>query len=233
MKVVKRIVGMSLACALMATTAFAGAPVHGVYKTITGDLDSGRYGESFAAAGEFFTVGNVYGAASWDGATLGAQWSWSCCRVQTSNQTLVSPNEDKWAIIYDVSSATFFLNGTGEAWDGGDVSYSGTVDEMTDEYVVNKFFGTVVGINSSPDWSGHFDAPYDDTCVIVTHNTAYFDDDVHPGDYPAFTESDCSTARTFGQWGSVTAITIQITSCLVATEDATWGAIKSLYNSGN
>lgn len=226
MSVVKKILGVTMVCLLAAVTAFAGAPVPGTYTSLGGDLDNGRFGESFAMANDYFTVGNVHNGASWNGA-LGLQWSWGCAAVAVANLAGTVPNYN-WEITYNTTNTTFFLNGTGESWDGGDATYTGTIDQMNDNIYAIVIGGTVYGWNSTIQWSGHFDG-YPTSCITVTCNTAWIAGGMNPGGYPAFTEADCSTARTYGTWGTITAINVAIGECSVPTENATWGAIKSLY----
>ena len=228
MSVVKKILGVTMVCLLAAATAFAGAPVPGTYTNLGGDLDNGRFGESFAVANDYFTAGNVHNGASWNGAALGLQWWWSCATVAVANLAGTVGSQEHWEITYNTANATFFLNGTGESWDGGDAVYTGVIDQMTDDIAAIVFAGSVVGWNSTIQWSGHFDT-YTTSCITVTCNTAWIGGGMNPGGYPAFTESDCSTARTFGTWGTITAINVAISECSVPTENATWGAIKSLY----
>ena len=51
-----------------------------------------------------------------------------------------------------------------------------------------------------------------------------------PANYPAFLDPGCAPTRTLGNWGDSTGFTLTVTSCIVATEEMTWGGIKSLFD---
>jgi hypothetical protein len=226
MNFAKRVMMLSVAALLVAVTAHAGAPLQGEYKSQNSQVSHGRYAESSVNPSEFFTVGNVVSIASWDGATLGAQYSYGCPKIVTSVLILDLGSTKSYALTF--TGGTFTLNGTGEAWDGGDAVYTGTIDGYTESGNAIVFAGSVLAWNRDVAWSGRFDAPYDDVCIQWTANAA-LDSPPGAGAYPAYVADDCTTPRVFGHQGTHTDVTMVISDCIVPTEDATWGAIKELY----
>lgn len=226
MNAVKRVFGLSVAGIFVAAAAYGGAPVPGVYGGA--QTDDGRYAESFAAAAQFATVGNVNQTASDDLSNpLGYQWSYSCAEINTATLLQDLGTQQKWQYFFDVTNATFYLRGTGEAWDGGDAFYTGVIDEFSETGWNVYFFGSWVGWNSDVAWSGHFDPPYDGTCISWLANNVMATNYT----YPSWVEADCSTPRSFGTTGNQTNVTIDIHTgdCQVPVEESTWGAIKELY----
>jgi hypothetical protein len=227
MSAVKKVIGLSMAGIMVAAVAFAGAPLPGVYQSQAAQVLHGRYAESFDGGG-WFSTGNVNNSASWNGAALGTQWSYTCPEVTTVN--LVSDNglTKTYQLLFDVTNGTFFLNGTGEAWDGGDASYTGVIDQISETGdVLYDFFNNVIAWDTDVQWSGRFDG-YSTVCINWTANNAY--DSGAGAGYPAYLHNDCSGGGAAGQSGNHTDITITIGECEVPTENATWGAIKDLYN---
>jgi hypothetical protein len=224
MNALKRALGLSVVGVLVAATAFAGAPLQGVYTM--GQVDDGRYAESFAAAGEFATVGNVNQTYSDDLSNpLGYQWSYSCGSIQTATLLTDLGSQQQWQLIFDVQNAKFYLLGTGQPWFNGDASYTGVIDEWTETGWNILLSGSWVAWNSDVAWSGHFDAPYDQTCITWTANNAMASNYT----YPDWVAGDCTTSRSYGTTGNHTDVTMDIHECLVPTEESTWGAIKQLY----
>jgi hypothetical protein len=225
MNLAKRVLGLSVGCLLVAVAAQAGAPAAGEYKSQNSQVLHGRYAESFATT-QFFAVGNVVNTASWDGATLATQWSYGCPDIVTSLLVLDLGSTKSYQLTF--SGGTFMLNGTGEAWDGGDPVYTGVIDEYSESGNAIVFAGSVIAWNRDVAWSGRFDAPYDEVCIQWTANAA-LDSPPGAGAYPGYYAADCATPRTLGHQGTHTDVTMVIFDCLVPTEDATWGAIKELY----
>lgn len=224
MNAVKRAFGMSVVGVLIAAAAYAGAPLQGSYGGV--QTDDGRYAESFAAANGFATAGNVNQTASDDLANpLGYQWSYSCPEIQTPNLLQVIGFQEQWEFIFDTANATFYLRGTGEAWDNGDAFYTGVIDEFTETGWNILFAGSWTAWNSDVAWSGHFDAPYEETCITWTANNVMASNYTYPG----WVQNDCSTPRAYGTTGNQTNVTIDIHDCLVPVQESTWGAIKDLY----
>jgi hypothetical protein len=94
-------------------------------------------------------------------------------------------------------------------------------------------FGDVLGIRSNVTTSGPF-AGYSECFIFSINNIAFFGDTdmgPKPPEFPEFMDDGCNLGTlTRGGWGSVTEMAFQITGeCQVATQESTWGKIKSLY----
>ena len=152
MSAVKRAFGLSVAGILIAAAAaYAGPPLTGSYTG--GVVNDGRYAESFAAAGQFATPGNVNQTASDDLSNpLGYQWSYSCPKIQTATMTGSVGFTQDWEMIFDVSNATFYLRGTGEPWGNGDAFYTGVIDEFTETGYAIVVSGAWQSWNSDVSW---------------------------------------------------------------------------------
>ena len=81
MKTAKRVLLSALAVIVFAATSHAQPPLTGVYYStapLGTEILDGRQSESWSAATGFLTVGNTMHAQSWDGGTLGTQWTIIC-----------------------------------------------------------------------------------------------------------------------------------------------------------
>ena len=204
MKTAKSLFAFVAISCLLAVSAHAGPPLVGVYTSEAGQVSHGRHTESFANAGEFLTVGNAVNTASWDGATLGVQWSYSCPEIVSTLLLvdLVNPVTGNGQKIYKktFTGGTFTMNGTGEAWDGGDATYTGVIDFYSETSTI--IYSTFERVNADLDitWSGHFNGRgY--PCVQRAANGATLGDTSGggklPAAFPTFDDpSDSSTGRT-------------------------------------
>lgn len=222
---------------LFATSAQAGAPLLGTYTSQAGDVSHGRHTESFANVGEFLTIGNAVNAASWDGATLGVQWSYSCPDISSTLliADLVNPVTGDGQKIYKkyFTGGTFVLNGTGEAWDGGDASYAGVINFFSETTTI--IYSNFQRVNAVTDitWTGHFSG-LGYPCVQWAANGATLGDTsgggTLPVGFPPFVNpTDCSLGRTHGIWWQDSDVTMTIYGCTVPTQESTWGNVKALY----
>jgi hypothetical protein len=232
MKIVTKLSLITVAMALVAVSAWAGAPVQGTYKEETGDLLIAHYAESFAAAGEYLTVGNAMNSQSWDGGTLGTQWWVSCPDIENppnlvfDNVNILGNGQQIWQKTF--AGGTFFMNGTGEAWDGGDATYTGVVDTYSETVTIIFTGFNRVAATSNVQWSGVFDN-YPLSCISGIENGADLMG-AKPASYPDYVDPDtCDPNRTFGRFGNHTDMTFSIIECAVPTEPSTWGKIKGLY----
>lgn len=232
MKLATKIFLLATAIAVSVVPAWAGAPVPGTYKAQDGDILEARYTESFAGAGQYLTIGNAFNASSWSGAALGTQWWVSCPAIDAAPVLIVDTVNilgsgiQIWQKTF--SGATFYMNGTGEAWDGGDASYTGTVDTFSESVTILFSSFVRVSATSNVSWTGTFDG-YPLSCITVTQNGADLMG-AKPANYPDYVSPvTCSADRSFGRFGNATDMTFAIGPCAVPTEESTWGRIKELY----
>jgi hypothetical protein len=237
MKTVMSFFAFVAAACLLAVSAHAGAPLVGTYTSEGGDVSHGRHTESFANDGEFLTVGNAVNAASWDGATLGVQWSYSCPDISSTLLLvdLVNPVTGDGQKMYKktFTGGTFVMNGTGEAWDGGDAFYTGVMNFYSETTTI--IYANFERVNAVTDitWSGYFDGP-SYPCVQWGANGATLGDtsdgSMLPAGFPPFVDpGDCTTGRTHGIWWQDSDVTMSIFTCAVPVEESTWGSIKARY----
>ena len=238
MKTAKSLFAFAAFACLLAVSAHAGAPLVGTYTSEAGQVSHGRHTESFANDGDFLTVGNAVNAASWDGAALGVQWSYSCPDIASTLLLvdLVDPISGNGQKMYKktFTGGTFTMNGTGESWDGGDGTYTGVISFYSETTTI--IYSNFVRVNAVLDitWSGYFDGPgY--PCVQWGANGATLGDTSDggtlPADFPPFVNpTDCSLGRTHGIWWQNSDVTMTIYGCTIPVEESTWGNIKALYN---
>ena len=176
-------------------------------------------------------TGNVMKDESLDGLTLGTQYVFSC--PQFTGATLISTSvvggtgQEVWEKTF-LNNGTFFLNGAGEAWDGGDAAYTGLIDSYTETVTILFVAGSRISAASNIAGNGRFDL-YGSSCVSWVANGA----DVtgtKDNTYPDYVDATCAPNRIDGRFGNRSTYTINITPCVVPVEESTWGAIKALYN---
>ena len=237
MKTVMSFFAFIVAACFLAVSAQAGAPLVGTYTSEASDVSHGRHTESFANDGDFLTIGNAINAASWNGASLGIQWSYSCPDIASTLLLvdLVNPVTGDGQKIYKktFTGGTFAMNGTGEAWDGGDAAYTGVIYYFAETTTI--IFSNFQRVNAVTDitWTGYFDGPRY-PCVQWAANGATLGDtsdgSTLPASFPPFVNpTDCSTGRTHGIWWQDSDVTMTIYDCVVPVEESTWGNIKALY----
>jgi hypothetical protein len=232
---------MVLICGLLAVPALAGQPLVGTYYSFDlpgGSFNTGHFSESWVDPGRDGQIGNTINAQSWDGAVLGAEWKIWCPSIQTP-PVLVSDTRDAngsgevtWKTSY--TGGYFFLSGNGP-WGDGSQDYFGDVAFFNVQTTYQFVFGDLLGIRSNVTTMGLIDG-FTDCMEYTINNAAFFGntDDVGPlpAEYPEFVDEFCNSGVwSRGGWGSVTEIALRILGdCDVATQESTWGKIKSLYS---
>jgi len=222
---------------MVAIPVLAQAPANGTYKStdIGGTMLTGFYSETWN--GGPMSVNNTVNEASWDGGTLGTQWTWSCAYVSAPPSLLyngvngATGNGQKiWQVTYTGGMA--WLSGGGP-WAGGDPSYTATVDTwvatVTEQYSNFVEVATVKTVNATASFVGY---PHECIFLALSNLQKHDDGPTLPAGYPEFIDNACGSQGTTGpgEWGEVDDITYSILSCpVVRTEETSWGAVKALY----
>jgi hypothetical protein len=220
---------------VLAVPALAVDPAPGVYTSAgTGwgsqDFINGRGSNSRPVPD--VGIDNAFNSASWDGATLGTEWVFTCgisvSQVTQNNINGSGNGTIEFTTVYN--SGTFWLSKNGP-WGDGVNDLTGTINTLTRyttlQYINWNPVAAVENVNTSGDFDGS-------TCVlefIINNNVGLGDTDSHgplPAGYPAFLDLACAANRTDGSWGDVKDIALSI-FCPVPVEEATWGHIKALY----
>lgn len=232
--------GTILACiVMMAAAALAGPPLNGIYSStdIGGDVNTGRYTEGWDVGGGATSIGTVLNAQSWDGATLGLQWRYTCSTIESAPaliQDTVNASgtgSKTWQI--DFTGGTIWLSGDGP-WGNGDAEYTGTITSYTEfetvQYVAFEAVHAVTNVTAI----AHLDG-YSEACMtfsvgngVEVGNTN--DGSTKPSTYPDFLQAGtCAPVMTLGAWWDFMTMSLYIDNCTVGTEPATWGAVKAIY----
>jgi PEP-CTERM motif len=222
------------ACALVAavgllmvsgTVALAG-PITGDYEStdLGGAVDVGRWTEGFVA-GTPNTVGNGNHAASWDGATLGAQWELTGPTL-TSTTVIAGPAtppvsgvvEITYLRLFSTAGAKITLDDSGPWW-GGDAGPEYTVNLTSYQQVLTVTFsdGLIANASSHESFAGTFQG-FPGYELLFGHILGAYDNmgGVAPANYPAF-EPGTPPA---GAWGE--ALGVRFT---IVPEPATMGLL--------
>jgi hypothetical protein len=233
-----RLVLLTMTLLFAGAAAMAGPPLTGIYLSddFGGTMQPGRFSESWVnPAATHGQVGNTIHALSWDGATLGDEWSLLCPSIAIG-PVLVSDNRDgngTGDVTYQTqyTGGSFWMSKDGP-WGDGSVDYTGAIQTFVVTTTYQYVFGNLLGIRGNVTMSGSFDG-YDNCFDYTVNNTAFVgttDTMPLPADYPAFRDASCFGGVVRGGWGSVTQIALQIYgSCTVSTEESSWGAVKALY----
>jgi hypothetical protein len=222
---------------VMAVAVYADAPINDIYQS-PGDINEGRFSEAYIGGGQG-QVDNTVHAESWDGYDLGLQWK-VLCPVMAYPPELIEDTVDEYGNGHRVyrtvyANGEFWLSGTG-AWSSGDAYYSGDLEHYVHTTTMQIAGGELVAYNTNAQMTGRFHG-YQETCMQLTIANAVLVgmDGVPPADYPVLkdgTSGSCLDAAGgyIGEWGNVWAITMIIQGCEpTASEESSWGAIKSLY----
>jgi len=219
--------------------AVAGPPANGTYTSVDlgGQVLLGRYSESWDQPEGRMETGNTVNKGSWDGATLGSQWSMSCTRIAVA-PTLITDTVDgngngfrEWMVIY--IGGNLVLDGNGPWGDGSEPAYYANLhayrEIKTFQYSNHEIVQAISNVSIEAGFKN-----FDETCVVISilnqEELGSTDAGALPADYPVFLEPiTCDPVRTLGSWGEVDEITLIITGCGVPIEDVTWGAIKTIY----
>lgn len=238
MKTAKQLMTSAVVLLVVAAVAHAGPPLTGSYHSppVDNDLLNGHHSESWAAAAGFLTIGNAIHAASWDGATLGTQWWFSCPSIVAPPLLLLDTTggtgtgQKQWLLT--LTGGTFWLSGAGN-WANGDASYTGPITTMTCVVIEQFVSGTRTGADVNVSAQGYFIGPKY-PCFTWGANAAEEgntdDDGPKPADFPDFLQAfTCVATPTLGQWFDHLDLNLNIYDCTVPTEDHTWGSIKEMY----
>ena len=226
---------LALALILLPTLALAGPPTTGTYlsQDMGGAMYNGRFSESFLGGGPG-QLGNTINAASFDGVTLGSQWSLSCVSIEAP-PTLVSDSRDgsgTGSVIYTTQydDGVFFLDGNGP-WGDGSEDYTGVVFYFENTSTHQYILGNLAGVVSNVTIHGIFDG-YGDCFDFALSNSATLGTSPSPmpANYPDFLDDSCNTGPTIGAWGTVPTIRLSILgSCAVTNETASFGTLKARW----
>ena len=225
---------LSLACATLAGAA--SPPLPGTYKTLFGSVLPGRATESMPCDTCQGQVGNLITAQSWNGASLGTNWTISCPQVAASptltyDGVVGGTGQRIYQTAY--SGGRLWLAGSG-AWGTGDPFYTGDITSFTviaaKQYVAGQLVGVVSNINFTGNIEGY------NNCFTLAISNAEFvgatpGTPALAGAFPPFQgPSDCNVTGTSGTYWDVHDITFSIIgNCVTSTRSSTWGGLKTLY----
>jgi hypothetical protein len=230
-----------VATMLWSTGAIAGPPLPGTYTStdIGGAVPPGRYSEGWGGGGSggALLAGATLNCGSWDGASFGLVWRYTCA-TQLTNAVMILDTVDgsgngqrTWKCTY--SGGVFWLSGTGP-WAGGDADYPGVFDSYI-EYETEMYAGgIVIGVVTTVQTAAHFDN-YPRSCMeySISNGVRLGTTDlgqVEPAGYPPFLQAGtCAPVMPQGAWWNMNGMTLRITGCEVPVQQAAWGDIKSLY----
>jgi hypothetical protein len=233
MKVLRLLVILAAAM-LVANAAFAEcahAPVQGSYSTTNATMIGGRVSEAFCSGAGPGQPGNTQNAMSWNGAVLGGQWTMSGMTIDAAGavQKQYAIDGSGFGYIDYVTNYTggqFWLSGAG-AWGDGLGNFTGAISYYNVSTRVSYFGWQIIGATSNISFRGAFDdCAY---CFIdfgVANSMLIWTsgEGAMPANYPPFL---CGAAT--GELHDACCITMHILCDVTATEESTWGSIKSLY----
>ena len=226
-----------LAVCVLAMAAYADAPLNGIY-TSPGLISEGRFSESWVGGGQG-QLGNTVFAQSLTGTDLGLEWEvW--CPVLALPPELIEDTVDEYGNGHRIyrtvyTGGEYWLVGTG-TWGGGDPDYTGYLEHYVHTTTMQIAGGELVSYTTNAQMTGRFYG-YQETCMQLTiANAASVGfGGVPPADYPILKDGAGGTCvpaagGVIGEWGNVWSITMIIQGCEpTATEETSWGTIKSLY----
>lgn len=234
-----RFVVLLVVLALAAVPAFAvDGPTPGIYKTQYGQMMEGLFSESWVDPPHH--EGMIHNTIhAWDNAQ-GVQWQVYC--PSAAVVTMVFDTRDgngNGFVQYatDYTGGTLWLSKMGPWGEGAaGIDFTATIDQfkVTSTHLYQG--GVQISVDSDILFNGHFDLPVEQCFDYVLSNgaiegtTDYFP---LPAGYPPFLDYYNCPAGTvmYGAWGIAHDITLTIYGdCTVATEESTWGKIKSLYS---
>jgi len=223
---------LTVVLAVGAASVYAQPPVNGTYKSSNGQFDEGREASSWVAGGGFLSTGGVLHAESFDGAALGGDWKIVCPQVVTVSLIVDLTFGGNGQRIYQLDYAGGYIElDGGGPWGGGDPSYTGVIDTYVEIRTVQYVGGAKTGSVSDHSVSAHLQG-YPQSCMTWgIGNGAWLDEspNVKPANYPTFLDPACGATATTGHWGTFSDLTISVTGCSVAAQEATWGSVKALY----
>jgi hypothetical protein len=215
---------------LLVAAPSAATPIAGVYNStdLGGALLTGRASTSRACVNTCGGIGDVFNVASWDGATLGTQWT-VVCGIESTPYTV---NDGRVNGTGPVTYTSTFNGGAFNfnpgPWGSGSGTLNTTLVITTVQYVNINGVSTPVASRANVQTSGTFDEGCTLTFAIANGIGVGETPMVKPATYPAFIDTDCQPTRIYGTWGDVGQITMSI-DCATPTHRSTWGAIKNFY----
>lgn len=230
MKGMRLLIALALTL-LVALPAAAGPPHKAVYTTYGGTLLCGRVSEAYCTATPHGgQVGNTQDAMSWDGATLGGQWHVYGMSIAEPGAILNDEDIDEFGNGYR-EYITYYENGRfwleGSHFGDGSEDYEGDITFYRVTTTMTIVGGQVVGATSNAYFTGVFDSPYHHCFIeysIASVIMVWHPDwgTTMPANYPGWY---CGSS---GELFDVCGISCSI-DCETATEESTWGDIKTRY----
>lgn len=209
----------------------AHAPLQGSYSTTNGSMIGGRVSEAFCSGVGPGQSGNTQNIMSWNGTVLGGQWKMTGMAIDAAGAV-----QKKYAIdafgngyidyVTNYTGGQFWLSGAG-AWGDGLGDFTGTITYYNVGTRVSYFGWMIVGVTSNITFRGAFnDCAYCFIDYAVANSILIWTsgEGAMPANYPPFL---CS-ANT-GELHDACCATMHILCDVTATEESTWGSIKSLY----
>ena len=223
----------------LSITSAAGPPLTGHYDSIDlgGPVHVGRYTEGWDTGGGALQAATTFNAESWDGSVLGSQWHYWCGTQATNAVLLVntvnSSGNGNRTYMCTFTGGYIWLSGSGP-WANGDPDYPGVIDSYVEFETITYSNWIPIAVVTNVQALAHFNA-YPAQCMSFYIGngsrvaTTALGDPIPP-DYPGFLDQSCNPTRTEGACWNFFTITLSIVDCSVGTKEATWGAIKSIYN---
>jgi hypothetical protein len=228
-------IGVVFSLAIIMATAAFGACIHapkgGIYTTENGTMLGGRVSEAWCSGVGPGRPGNTENAMSWNGASLGLQWTISGMTIDANGAVetarYFAPNGNGW-INYatNYTGGTFWLSGN-HLWGDGSTDFTGAVTYYNVSARVSYIAWHEVGVTSNIVMTGTFDECPNCTLNMMGNGlliwkTGYATP--KPANYPPFL---CSAVS--GELFDACCPQIEIYCEPVSTESSTWGGIKALY----
>ena len=238
MTLTKTTLASLITISLIGSVALAGPPLEGVYNStdLGGDIDVGRYMESYLVPEGAILPGTTLHAQSWDGMSLGQMWSYQC-GVMVSAPVLISDfvgstGTGSRTYMKTFVGGTLWLSGTGP-WGNGEAEYSGPILSYV-EYETVQFLNwerihAVTNVSATASIDG-----FSNSCIAFTVGNGVeigstdFDHPI-PTDYPVMHDGACNPTDALGAWWDFMTLSLYIDSCTVSTDATTWDSVKSFY----
>lgn len=206
-------------------------PFEGSWSTTAGTLLEGRISEAWCYSPFSPGIpGNSLNSASWDGATLGTQWTISGMAIDGAGAVEIARDVNAMGFgwidyLTNYEGGRFWLEG-GTSWsDGTDLEGDVTLFSVTAR--VTLVAGNPVGVTSNISVTGVFDVCPMCSINIVANSTRLWmtgDAAAMPADYPSFL---CGANS--GELHYSCCLEASVMCTVTGTEESTWGAIKEMY----
>jgi hypothetical protein len=222
---------------LTTSIAMAQCPVEGLYLTADGAMLEGRASIGWCALDgteDWGEEGNIYNAESYDGMPLGDQWKIFGQTIAAPGaveiDSQVDPNGNGWiaySIEYEGGQFEFDENGP---WGTGEGDITGGLSSWDVQVTVTFIAYFPVGATSNITATGYFENCPEMDCLIeffIANALTMWRPEwggMPLDDYPPFL---CDTDS--GEQEDICCVVMQIGCTPVATQQTTWGYIKSLY----